>query len=162
MLNPTAKIIVNGKEVGLEKVPEMLRRFVVDADQNGIPDFMDNLIKNPLFKMVAGKSMENLKSQLQNMKNLTPEQQAKISTLLEKLGEAGGNVTASSASVSTTASTSSGFRPKSSTPAIDYRKLGIPDPEQKRAFLGPMVVALLVGLVGLVAMALWVLMKSRG
>ena len=154
MTKTTSKIIVNGQEVGPEKIPEMLRQFVTDANQDGIPDFMENLFKSPIFKMITGKSMENLKGQLRNMKNLTPEQQAKISTLLEKLGGTGGDAAASSVSVMTTGS--SGFRPQSSAP-IDYKKLGIQDPEQKHTpSLGWLVAA---ALLGIIAVAVWMLMK---
>lgn len=159
---PTSKIIINGKEIGPEKVPELLRQFVTDANQDGIPDFMENFFKNPIFKMIAGKSLENIKSQLQNMKNLTPEQQAKISVLIEKLGAHSGH-TANTASMNvstvvTTGPTSSGYRPQSSAAPIDYKALGIQDPDQKHApSLGWMVAAVLLGAL---AVAVWMLMKK--
>lgn len=161
MTNPTSKIIINGKEVGPENVPELLKRFVTDANQDGIPDFMENFFKNPIFKMIAGKSLENIKSQLQNMKNLTPEQQAKINTLIEKLGAHAGN-TASTASMNvstvvTTGPTSSGYRPQSSAAPIDYKALGIQDPDQNHSpSVGWLVAAVFLGMI---AVAVWMLMK---
>lgn len=149
------QIVVNGREVSLDKVPEFLRQFVVDADKNGIPDFLDQMFKNPLLKMVAGKIGDQLKSRLQNAKNLTPEQKERLKDVLEKLGAAGNAGT--SFSVTTTTSTSS-FPPSSSTPLIDYKKLGIPDPEQKRFFLSPLVIVLLGGLI---AIAVWVWMSGQ-
>lgn len=141
------KIIVNGKEIeGSEAVPEFLRKFVQDADKNGIPDFMDQLLKNPMFKMVMGKGGEQLKEQLQKLQNLTPEQKAKVEEALKKLGAVdsspGGAASASVITVSSGPSRSS---------KIDYRSLGIPDPEQKGSFrkllgiLGSVVVLFVLG-----------------
>jgi hypothetical protein len=149
------KIVINGQEVGPERIPEFLRQLVQDADQNGVPDFLDQMLKNPLFKMVLGKSGERLKTELQNMKNLTPEQQKKIQTLMEKLGGLTGEGPA--ANTIHPPATPSSFRPSSPSPAIDYRSLGIPDPEQKRSSL-PLIALLLLG--AAIAAAAWVLMKS--
>lgn len=142
--NPSGftKIIVNGREVGPEQVPELLKKFVVDANQDGIPDFLETFLKNPFFKMVAGKSIENFQAQL---KNLTPDQQKKIAALMEKLGEPS-SAPASSYKTPTNAN----------TPVIDYKALGIPNPEQKRSSLGWLSVLIVLGLIGAAA---WMLLR---
>jgi hypothetical protein len=77
--------------------------------------------------------------------------------LAPRFSKTASKTAASSIVPKSTASSTSGFRPSSSTPQIDYRQLGIPDAEQKRSFLGPMVIVLLASLI---AIAFWVLMRG--
>ena len=161
-----SKIIVNGREVGVEDVPAMFRKFVEDADQNGIPDFMDQMFKNPVFKMVLGKVGPQLKSQLANVKNLTPEQRQKIELLMQKLGGitgAAGDQPTSVVMTSASVTGAGGFSSSSAvnrphTPAgalhIDYKKMGIENPEQKSSFPLFLVAVLIGGLIVLAAVFL--------
>ncbi|HEX5035609.1 MAG TPA: hypothetical protein VFX30_00410 [bacterium] len=161
-------IIVNGKEVGPEAVPEFLRKFVEDANKNGIPDMMEHLLNNPMIKAVLGKAG----SQLQN---LTPEQKAKIEKLMTSLGGmvqgtpgaspavsvttvSTGDSASQPVSVFSSSSTDSGaarFRPASHNPQIDYKKMGIVDPEQKSSFPSLLIAALVGGILVLAAIVLF-------
>lgn len=154
-------IVVNGKEIGPEAVPEFLRKFVEDANKNGIPDMMEHLLNNPMLKMALGKAG----SQLQN---LTPEQKAKIEQLMTKLGgmvqgspdSPSVNVTTVSmgSSPSVFSSPSSGsvrFNASSNTPQIDYKKLGIEDPDKKSSFPSLLIAAIVGGLLVFLAFKLF-------
>lgn len=151
------KIIVNGKEIGPESVPEFLRKFVEDANKNGIPDMMEHLLNNPMIKAVLGKAGNQLQ-------NLTPEQKAKIEKLMTSLGGMVQGTPGASPAVSVTtistgdsisASGSARFNPPSPASQIDYKKMGIVDPEQKSSFPGLLIAALVGGIIVLAAVLLF-------
>jgi hypothetical protein len=152
-------IVINGQEVGPEAVPEFLRKFVADADKNGIPDFMDQMFKNPLLKMVLGKAGANLQSQLAGLQNLTPEQKKKIAALMETLSgsERGSVVVDASPTETRTVSFSRPSVPHNPL-HIDYEKMGIENPDKKSSLPWLFIVALL-GVI--IALAGYIFLRGR-
>lgn len=139
------KIIINGQEIDdPEKVPEGLRKFVEDTNKNNIPDFMEQFLKDHF-----------LKNEIQNMKDLTPEQQAKITKVLEKLGS---STTQSPSESAPSVAIRSSPRVPQPQHQIDYKSMGIEDPEQKSSPRS-LLTAALIG--GLIILGILILLKGR-
>jgi len=80
------KIIVNGKEVDAQKfqgLPEAFQKIMVDANGNGIPDFLEGILENPLVKTAMANAG------VQNFQQLPPEMRAKLEGLMQKFGNSG-------------------------------------------------------------------------
>ena len=164
MAAPPTKFYFNGQAYNsLEEMPEEFRRYLKDENQNGMPDFVENMfggklaevMKNPTFQKFAFKDKI-----FDKLEQLPPEQQQKVREKLEKLNaffSTGGSSTQPNASVSTDLplSTSSSVF-SSSVPSLG----GSYSPGRTRSnnvFLS-LVVVIGVLLFGLV-LALWLLFK---
>ncbi|MCE9625971.1 MAG: hypothetical protein K8R69_11070 [Deltaproteobacteria bacterium] len=117
------KIIVNGKEVDAQNVqglPEAFQKIMVDANGNGIPDFLEGILENPLVK----KAMAN--AGVQNFQQLPPEMRAKLEGLMQKFGNSGA-MGASTMQVGTMSAGNLSSPAPSTSSTIDWKERFTPE-----------------------------------
>jgi hypothetical protein len=73
------KIIINGKEYNsIEEVPGMLRDLLKDENKDGMPDIAEKAIKEGF------QSSNTISVNGQSLQNLSPEEKAKITQMIQK------------------------------------------------------------------------------
>ena len=157
MANPPGKFYYNGQSYSsLEEIPEEFRKYLKDENQNGMPDFLENMfggklaevMKNPTFQKFAFKDKI-----FNNLEQLPPEERQKIR---EKLEQVNAWFTPGPSSPNPEPSISTNFTFPSSVPSLggSYSPMRT-GPSKVFWVLTAMIGILILGL----AMALWILSK---